>query len=109
MVARMTVNATSKEHLVQRAGDGPAFADSDYRDQADFRIALREFLHRSELHAQEAGMTDQQYLVLLVVRGHRKYPKVTIGDVARALHVRHHAASALVDRCVKQGLLDRVE
>jgi DNA-binding MarR family transcriptional regulator len=85
------------------------FRDSDYRDQADFRCALRRFLHFSEDQARLAGITPQQHLVLLVVRGHRMYPSVAIGDVAESLQIRPHAASLLVDRCVKRGLVQRVE
>lgn len=92
------------------AGDPDAeFSDSDYRDQADFRCALRRFLHFSEEQARAAGITPQQHLLLLVARGHPSYPEVTIGEIAEALQVRHHSASLLVDRSVKRGLLIRRE
>ena len=84
-------------------------SDSDYRDQADFRRALRQFLHFSEEQARLCGITPQQHLLLLVVRGHRSYPNVSIGDAAGALQIRHHGASLLVDRSVKRGLLSRRE
>ena len=85
------------------------FPDSDYRDQADFRCALRQFLRFSEEQARAAGITPQQHLLLLIVRGHRSYPEVSIGEVADGLQIRHHAASLLVDRCVKRSLLYRRE
>lgn len=85
------------------------FSDSDYRDQADFRCALRQFLHYTEDRARAAGITPQQYLLLLIVRGHQAYPKVSIGDIADAMQIRHHSASLLVDRGVKRGLLRREE
>jgi DNA-binding MarR family transcriptional regulator len=85
------------------------FADSDYRDQADFRCALRQFLRFTEDQARAAGITPQQYLLLLIVRGHHSYPNVSIGDVADAMQIRHHSASLLVDRGVKRGLLRREE
>ena len=88
---------------------GSKFSDKDYRDQADFRTALREFLHFSEGQARLAGITPQQHLLLLIVRGHRSYPEVSIGEVANALHLTHHGASLLVDRSVKRGLLHRRE
>ena len=93
-------------------GDGRVrelFTDRDYRDQADFRCALRRFLHFSEEQARMAGITPQQHLLLLIVRGHSSYPAVSIGEVADSLQIRHHAASLLVDRRVKKGLLDRRE
>ncbi|MBV9280612.1 MAG: MarR family transcriptional regulator [Chloroflexi bacterium] len=88
---------------------GGRFSDSDYRDQADFRCALRQFLHFSEEQARAAGITPQQHLLLLIVRGHRGYPRVSIGEIADALQIRHHGASLLVDRSVRRGLLRRQE
>jgi hypothetical protein len=45
------------------------FSDSDYKDQADFRSAFRLFLRYSEEQSRAAGITPQQYFLLLVVRG----------------------------------------
>jgi DNA-binding MarR family transcriptional regulator len=89
--------------------DQGVFSDSDYRDQADFRCALRQFLRFTEDQARAAGITPQQYLLLLIVRGHQAYPEVSIGDVAESMQIRHHSASLLVDRSVKRGLLRREE
>jgi DNA-binding MarR family transcriptional regulator len=88
---------------------GGRFSDGDYQDQADFRCALREFLHFSEEQARAVGITPQQHLLLLIIRGHRGYPRVSIGEIADALRIRHHGASLLVDRSVKRGLLRRQE
>jgi DNA-binding MarR family transcriptional regulator len=85
------------------------FTDSDYRDQADFRRAWRRFLRFSEEQARLAGITPQQHMLLLIVRGHASYPRVSIGAVAEALQISHHGASLLVDRSVKRGLLNRKE
>lgn len=85
------------------------FSESDYRDQADFRCALREFLRFAEEQARQEGVTPQQYVLLVVTRGHASYPMVTIGDIAQALQVRQSSASLLVDRSVRRGLLDRRE
>ena len=81
----------------------PALTDGDFRDQAAFRAAVRRFLRVSEEQARRHGVTPQQHLVLLVVRGHPRYPHVSVGNVAEALQLRHHSASLLVDR----GLLVR--
>ena len=82
-------------------------SDNDYRDQADFRYAIRRFTRFSELQARSQGITPQQYLLLLTVRGHPEYPQVSIGDVAERLQVKHHSASLLVERTVQKGLLAR--
>ncbi len=89
--------------------DSSRFTESDYRDQADFRCALRQFLRFAEEQARQEGVTPQQYVLLVVTRGHASYPVVTIGDIAQALQVRQSSASLLVDRSVKRGLLDRRE
>lgn len=86
-----------------------SLTDTDYQDQADFRAALRRFLRFSEEQARVHGITPQQHLLLLAVRGHAAYPSVSIGTVADVLQIRHHSASLLVDRCVRRGLLDRRE
>jgi DNA-binding MarR family transcriptional regulator len=85
------------------------WAEDDYRDQADFRCGLRKFLRFSEEQARKLGITPQQHVLLVVVRGHHSYPMVTIGDIADALQVRQSSASLLVDRSVKRGLLNRRE
>jgi DNA-binding MarR family transcriptional regulator len=93
-----------------RATPGNArWQEQDYRDQADFRCALRQFLRFAEEQAREAGITPQQHVLLAIVRGHDGYPAVTIGEIADSLQVRQSSASLLVDRCVKRGLLNREE
>jgi len=79
-----------------------ALEDADYQAQADFRYALRRFLRGAEENARAAGVTPQQHLLLLAVRGHPAYPEVNITDLAERLQVRHHSASLLVDRAVNR-------
>jgi DNA-binding MarR family transcriptional regulator len=88
---------------------GDRLADEDYRAHADFRYALRRFLRVSERHARAAGITPQQHLLLLAVRGHPSYPQVTITEIAERLQVGHNGASLLVERGVRRGLLQRQE
>lgn len=89
--------------------DKARFRDDEYRTQADFRRALRSFLHESESEARRAGLTPQQYLLLLMTRGHRSYPSVMVGELAEALKLQQSTVSLLVDRAVRRGLLHRVE
>ncbi|GAC1472608.1 MAG: hypothetical protein PVSMB7_25470 [Chloroflexota bacterium] len=105
----LTIPMTTKSRSTSGATSQPALTDADYRDQAGFRRALRQFLHFSEEQARVHGITPQQHLLLLIVRGHESYPHVTVGDSAEALKIRHHSASLLVDRCVRRGLLYRNE
>ncbi|HZU14227.1 MAG TPA: MarR family transcriptional regulator [Chloroflexota bacterium] len=85
------------------------WSQRDYQDQADFRCAVRRFVRFAEEQAREKGITPQQHVLLVVVRGHASYPRVGIGEIARALQVRQSSASLLVDRCVRRGLLSRRE
>jgi len=82
---------------------------SDYEDQSEFRYGLRRFLRYSEIQARKAGITPQQHMVLLMVRGHPAYPRVSIGDIAERLQLKHHSASLLVNRSLRRGLLERTE
>jgi DNA-binding MarR family transcriptional regulator len=78
--------------------------EEDYQAQAGFRYAIRRFIHVSDEHARAAGITPQQHLLLLVLRGHPSFPTVTIKQLADHLKIRHHSASLLIDRSVKRGL-----
>jgi DNA-binding MarR family transcriptional regulator len=87
----------------------PPLEDADYRQQAEFRYAIRRFSRFSEDQARLAGITPQQHLLLLTVRGHQDYPRVSIKDVAERLQIRHHSASLLLKRGVSRGLLAKAE
>src|SRR5579871_4978384 len=82
--------------------------DEDFQIQASFRYLIRRFVRFSEEQARAAGITPQQHMMLLTIRGHPAYPLVTIKDIAERLQLRHHSTSLLVDRGVKRGLLRRV-
>lgn len=84
-----------------------ALTQSDFEDQADFRYGLRRFIRFSEVQARKAGITPQQHLLLLMIRGHPSYPCVNITDVAERLQIKHHSASLLVERSVQRGLVAR--
>lgn len=103
------MDGSVKQQNAGAAASQVELTEDDYRDHADFRCALRQFLHFSEEQAQAAGITPQQHLVLVVVRGHRSHPRLTMGELAEALHLRQSSVSLLVDRMVKRGLLHRKE
>ena len=79
----------------------------EYEQLAAFRYALRQFLSFSEEAARLAGLTPQQHQALLAVKGFPNRERVTIGELAERLRVRHNSAVGLVDRLVAQGLLAR--
>ena len=82
--------------------------DSEYRALAQFRKALRSFLHFSEEAVKAAGLTPSQHQLLLAIRGTADGSAPTIGEVAESLKLRHHSVVALVDRAEGAGLVERV-
>lgn len=86
-----------------------AFTDDEYRDRAAFRHAMTGFFDAAEQRARQAGITPQQYVLLLSIRGHPSYPAVSIGTIATTLRRDPSSASTLVDAAVKRGLVERRE
>ncbi len=80
---------------------------NDYRRLAHFRQQLRRFLRISESICQENGATPLQYQLLLQLKGGSEREWATIGELAEHLQSKHHGVVALVDRCVKAGLVER--
>lgn len=78
----------------------------DFELLASFRYALRQFLRFSEQAARGQGLTPQQHQALLAVRA---YPggRISIGELAERLQVRHHSAVGMVDRLTALGLATR--
>ena len=76
---------------------------------ANFRHALRQFLHFSEQAAFEAGIHPQQHQLMLQVAGAASGATVTVAYVAERLGLRHNSSVELVDRSVSEGLVVRQE
>ena len=89
----------------EAVANGSLLDDTAYRDQADFRHAIRRFLRSSEHRARSEKVTPQQHALLLAVRGHAAYPDVTLGEIAQRLQIRHHSASLLGSRGVQRGII----
>lgn len=80
---------------------------AQYETLAAFRYALRKFIHFSETAAQAAGITPQQHQALLAVKGFPGRDRVTVGELAERLQLRHHSAVGLIDRLVMDKLVAR--
>jgi DNA-binding MarR family transcriptional regulator len=76
---------------------------------AEFRYALRRFLHFSELAASEAGLHPQQHQLLLQIAGIADGVAPTISYAAERLGLRHHTVVELSKRCEEQGLIRRTQ
>jgi DNA-binding MarR family transcriptional regulator len=74
---------------------------------AEFRFALRQFLHFSEAVAWQFDIQPQQHQLLLQVAGAPEDVSPTIAYAAGRLGLRHHSVVELVNRCEEAGLLMR--
>jgi len=86
--------------VVKRLGD------ADYKALAEWRQALRRFLHASEHFTRKAGVSPTQYQLLLFVRGSPDGAP-GISELAEKLQIKHQSAVGLVDRCERAGLVRR--
>lgn len=80
---------------------------AQYTQLLELRTGLRRFLHWSEERAEEHGLTPAQHQLLLAVRGSDARHGPTIGELSRALVLRHHSVVGLVDRAQSAGLVTR--
>ena len=80
---------------------------AQYETLAEFRYALRQFIHFSEGAAQAAGITAQHHQALLAIKGFPGRDRVTVGELAERLQLRHHSTVGLVDRLVAEKLVSR--
>ena len=80
---------------------------ADYEALARFRYTMRHFLRFSEQAAKAVGLTPQQHQALLQIEGYPGRKRVTVGELAERLQLRHHSAVGLVDRLQSLGLVTR--
>jgi DNA-binding MarR family transcriptional regulator len=88
------------------SSDGDLSPDQ-YRDLAEFRRQIREFLYFSEATAKEHGIEPQQHQLLLAVHGLPEGVKPTIREIATRLFIQHHSAVELVNRLEVTGAIAR--
>jgi len=84
-----------------------ALDQSDFEHLLELRTGLRRFLRWSEDQARAAGLTAAKHQLLLAIKGDPNPAGPTIGEIADHLVLRHHSAVGLVDRAVKDGLVQR--
>lgn len=81
--------------------------DAEYRSLAEFRHALRRFVHFSERAARDHGLTPAQHQLLLAIRGHATGTAPSTSDLAEVLQLRLHSVGELADRAADNGLVTR--
>jgi DNA-binding MarR family transcriptional regulator len=85
----------------------PSVSAADYAALAEFRRALRQFLHFSREAALGAGLSPAQHQALLALKGFGGRRGLCVGELAGLLDLRHHSAVGLVDRLVGRKLARR--
>ena len=93
-----------KSQAMAKSGN---LSNSQYETLAAFRYALRQFIHFSDEAAKDAGVTPQQHQALLAIKGFPGRDRVTVGELAERLQLRHHSAVGLIDRLVAEKLVLR--
>lgn len=101
--------ATLRTHegnlAARKTARGVDLTAAEYETIAAFRYMLRRFLAVTDGNAAAAGLTQQQYQALLVIKADTGI--VTIRDLADRLLVKHHSAVGLADRLVRLRLIRR--
>jgi DNA-binding MarR family transcriptional regulator len=79
----------------------------DFEALSEFRYQMRRFERFSERAAQGEGLTPQQYLVLLHIKGVPGRDWASVGEIAERLQLQPHGAVTLVTRCEALELVER--
>ena len=85
----------------------PDLSPEEYQALGEFRYRIRRFLHLSEEAAARAGIEARQYQFLLALKGLIQQERVTIGDLAERLQLRHHSVVGMINRLVARKLIER--
>jgi len=84
-----------------------AIPPEKYRQIAEFRYQIRQFLHFSEEAARAHGLEPQQHQLLLAIKGLPKGIRPTVTAVSSRLCLRHHSTVELANRLVARGAIVR--
>lgn len=87
--------------------DASTISKVEYETIAEFRYAIRRFLHFSETAAKKVGMTPQQHQALLAIVGYPGLEKMNISELAERLQLRHNSAVGLINRLEAEKLIIR--
>ena len=78
-----------------------------YRDLAEFRRQIRQFLYFSEITARQHRIEPQQHQLLLTVHGLPSGVEPTVGELAARMFIQPHSAVELVNRLEQTGAVAR--
>jgi DNA-binding MarR family transcriptional regulator len=78
-----------------------------FRQLAEFRYRIRQFLHFSEEIARAHGLEPQQQQLLLAIKGLPEEARPTVRTLAGRLCLRHHSTVELINRLAERGAVIR--
>lgn len=78
-----------------------------YRQLAEFRYRIRQFLHFSEEAARAVGIEPQQHQLMLAIKGLPLEVRPTVTALSARLCLRHHSTVELINRLVERGAVAR--
>jgi DNA-binding MarR family transcriptional regulator len=84
-----------------------ALGVSEYRQIAEFRYRIRQFLQFSEEVARANEIEPQQHQLLLAIKGLPEGLRPTITTLSSRLCLRHHSTVELANRLVTRGAILR--
>jgi DNA-binding MarR family transcriptional regulator len=97
----------SSDHDVRSEAPHKDVSIAGYRQLAEFRYRIRQFLHFSEEAARSQGIEPQQHQLLLALKGMPAGTRPTVTALSQRLCLRHHSTVELVDRLVDHGAVKR--
>jgi DNA-binding MarR family transcriptional regulator len=84
-----------------------AFPIAAYRQLAQFRHHIRNFLQFSEQAARLHNIEPQQHQLLLAIKGLPDHTRPTVRALSERLCLRHHSTVELINRLVEHGAVIR--
>ena len=85
----------------------PDLSVAGYRQLAEFRHRIRQFLHFSEEAARCQGVEPQQHQLLLALKGLPEGLRPTVSTLSSRLCLKHHSTVELIDRLAERGIVVR--
>lgn len=82
-------------------------SETEYRQLAEFRHRIREFLQFSVSAARSLGIEPQQHQLLLVLKGLPRGKRPTVRALSTLLCIRHNSTVELINRLAERGALVR--
>jgi DNA-binding MarR family transcriptional regulator len=99
----MTLRIVSRYNVIVKT----RITVGEYQAIAELRYRIRGFLRDGDAVARRVGLSPQQYLMMLAIRGLPRGFEATIRTLAQRVALKHHSAVELVDRLEENGYVRR--